>query len=43
MKDAAAFIPQSERDRAAGMVGYYIDSRLRAPGHERERYCHPLG
>ncbi|HEY3520361.1 MAG TPA: MBL fold metallo-hydrolase [Rhodanobacteraceae bacterium] len=42
MKDAVAFIPQSDRDRAAGMVGYYIESRLRAPEGERERYCHPL-
>ena len=43
LKDASAFIPESERERAAGMAGYYIGSRLRAPGSEREHYCHPLG
>jgi hypothetical protein len=43
LQGAAAFIPQSDRDRAAGMVGYYIDSRLRAANGERERYCRPLG
>ncbi len=43
LKDAAAFIPRGERKRAAGMAGYYIDSRLRASGNERDRYCHPLG
>ncbi|HJU26052.1 MAG TPA: MBL fold metallo-hydrolase [Rhodanobacteraceae bacterium] len=42
MKDAAAFIPQPDRERAAGMVGYYIDSRLRAADGERGRYCRPL-
>lgn len=41
--DAAEFIPQDERARVATMVGYYIDSRLRAPAAKRELYCHPLG
>lgn len=39
--DAAAFIPAGER-RVEEMVGYYIDSRLRAAPAERERYCKPL-
>ncbi len=42
MTDAARFIPHGDRDRAAGMVGYYIDSRLRAAGGEKNRYCRPL-
>jgi glyoxylase-like metal-dependent hydrolase (beta-lactamase superfamily II) len=39
--DAAAFIPANDR-RIDGMVGYYLDSRLRAPSVEREKYCRPL-
>jgi glyoxylase-like metal-dependent hydrolase (beta-lactamase superfamily II) len=39
--DAAAFIPAADR-RIDSMVGYYLDSRLRAPAEERDRYCRPL-
>ena len=39
--DAAAFIPARDR-RIDGMVGYYLDTRLRAPHAEREKYCRPL-
>ena len=38
--DAAAFIPAGEK-RTDGLIGYYIDSRLRAPEEERTRYCKP--
>jgi glyoxylase-like metal-dependent hydrolase (beta-lactamase superfamily II) len=41
MKDAAAFIPAGE-GRIDGMVGYYIDTRLRASPEERGKYCRPL-
>ena len=41
-QDAAAFIPAGER-RIDSMVGYYIDSRLRAAPDERGRYCRPDG
>ncbi|HEX8622290.1 MAG TPA: MBL fold metallo-hydrolase [Allosphingosinicella sp.] len=41
-RDAAAFIPAGDK-RIDGMVGYYLDSRLRAPYAEREKYCRPLG
>ena len=37
-RDAAEFIPAGET-RVEGMVGYYIDSRLRAAPEERRRYC----
>jgi glyoxylase-like metal-dependent hydrolase (beta-lactamase superfamily II) len=40
-RDAAAFIPGGDR-RIDGMVGYYLDSRLRAAPAEREKYCKPL-
>ncbi len=40
-RDAAAFIPAGDR-RIDGMVGYYLDTRLRAPPAERTRYCRPL-
>lgn len=40
-RDAAAFIPAGDR-RIDGMVGYYLDTRLRAPQAEREKYCRPL-
>lgn len=43
MADAAEFIPQPDHQRVAGMVGYYLDSRLRAAPAERDRYCRPLG
>lgn len=39
MRDAAAFIAPADRTRVPGMIGYYIDSRLRAPPDERGRYC----
>ena len=38
--DAAAFIPQGER-RIDSMVGYYLDTRLRAEPAERDKYCRP--
>ncbi|MEX2124781.1 MAG: MBL fold metallo-hydrolase [Woeseia sp.] len=37
-RDAADFIPAGET-RVDGMVGYYIDTRLRAEPGERLRYC----
>ncbi|HEU0099905.1 MAG TPA: MBL fold metallo-hydrolase [Allosphingosinicella sp.] len=40
-RDAAAFIPAADR-RIDGMVGYYLDTRLRAAPAEREKYCRPL-
>jgi glyoxylase-like metal-dependent hydrolase (beta-lactamase superfamily II) len=40
MSDAADFIPEGET-RVEGMVGYYIDTRLRAEPGERFRYCAP--
>jgi glyoxylase-like metal-dependent hydrolase (beta-lactamase superfamily II) len=40
-RDAAAFIPAGD-ERFDGMIGYYLDSRLRAPDAEREKYCRPL-
>ena len=40
-RDAAAFIPAGDR-RIDGMIGYYLDTRLRAPYAEREKYCRPL-
>jgi glyoxylase-like metal-dependent hydrolase (beta-lactamase superfamily II) len=40
MRDAAPFIPEGET-RVEGMVGYYIDTRLRAEPEERFRYCPP--
>lgn len=39
MRDAAPFIPAADRTRVPGMVGYYIDTRLRAAPAERRRYC----
>jgi glyoxylase-like metal-dependent hydrolase (beta-lactamase superfamily II) len=39
--DAAAFIPADDR-RIDGMVTYYLETRLRAPYAEREKYCRPL-
>lgn len=41
-RDAAAFIPAGAEKRTAGMVGYYLDTRLRAAPEERTRYCRPL-
>lgn len=40
-RDAAAFIPAGD-GRIDGMVGYYLDSRLRAAPAEREKFCRPL-
>lgn len=40
-RDAAAFIAAAEQ-RTASMIGYYLDTRLRAPGAERDRFCRPL-
>lgn len=40
-RDAAAFIPADDR-RIDGMVTYYLETRLRAPYAEREKYCRPL-
>lgn len=40
-RDAAPFIAESGRD-VDGMVAYYIDTRLRAPAAERDRFCKPL-
>jgi glyoxylase-like metal-dependent hydrolase (beta-lactamase superfamily II) len=40
-KDAGVFIPDGET-RIDGMIGYYLDSRLRAAPAERLRYCKPL-
>lgn len=40
-QDAAAFIPTGER-RVDSMVAYYLDTRLRAPPAERDKYCRPL-
>ena len=39
MRDAAAFIPAADKDRVPGMIGYYIDTRLRASADEKARYC----
>jgi hypothetical protein len=41
-RDAAAFIPAADGKRVTGMVGYYLDTRLRAAPEERDRYCRPL-
>lgn len=40
-RDAAAFIPAGD-GRIDSMVGYYLDTRLRAPPAEREKYCRPM-
>lgn len=39
MRDAAPFIPAADKDRVPGMIGYYVDTRLRAAPAERNRYC----
>lgn len=39
-RDAAAFIPAGEK-RTDGLIGYYLETRLRAAPGERERYCKP--
>lgn len=40
-RDAALFIPAGDR-RVDSMVGYYLDTRLRAAPEERDRFCRPL-
>ncbi|MGZ8284595.1 MAG: MBL fold metallo-hydrolase [Allosphingosinicella sp.] len=40
-RDAAAFIPAGDR-RVDGMIGYYLDTRLRAAPGQRDRFCRPL-
>lgn len=39
MRDAAPFVPAADKDRVPGMIGYYIDTRLRAPPAEKARFC----
>jgi glyoxylase-like metal-dependent hydrolase (beta-lactamase superfamily II) len=39
MSAAAAFIPPDDRPRISRLVAYYIDTRLRAPAAERDRFC----
>jgi glyoxylase-like metal-dependent hydrolase (beta-lactamase superfamily II) len=39
MRDASPFIPAADKDRVPGMIGYYIDTRLRASPEEKTRYC----
>jgi glyoxylase-like metal-dependent hydrolase (beta-lactamase superfamily II) len=38
-RDAARFVPPGDERRIAGMVGYYLDTRLRAAPEERDRWC----
>lgn len=38
-RDAARFIPAGDEARIDSMVGYYLDTRLRAEPAERLRYC----
>jgi glyoxylase-like metal-dependent hydrolase (beta-lactamase superfamily II) len=38
-RDAAAFIPAGDEKRVDSMIGYYLDSRLRAAPEERRRWC----
>lgn len=39
MRDAALFIADADKARVPGMIGYYIDTRLRASPPEKARYC----
>ena len=39
LRDAAEFVPPAEQKRVRAMVGYYIDTRLRAAPQEKARYC----
>jgi glyoxylase-like metal-dependent hydrolase (beta-lactamase superfamily II) len=41
-RDAAIFMRPGRERMVDGMVGYYIDSRLRAAPEERQHYCRPL-
>jgi glyoxylase-like metal-dependent hydrolase (beta-lactamase superfamily II) len=35
----AQWVPEKDRERARGMLGYYFEQFLRAPIEQRERYC----
>ena len=39
MRDAAPFVSAADKKRVPGMIGYYIDTRLRAPPAEKARFC----
>jgi glyoxylase-like metal-dependent hydrolase (beta-lactamase superfamily II) len=39
MRGAAPFIAMADKTRVPAMIGYYIDTRLRAAPEERARYC----
>jgi glyoxylase-like metal-dependent hydrolase (beta-lactamase superfamily II) len=39
MDDAAPFVSSVERKRVRAMIGYYIDTRLRAAPAEKARFC----
>ena len=39
LHDAGAFIADGDERRIAGMVRYYLGSRLRAAPDERQRWC----
>jgi glyoxylase-like metal-dependent hydrolase (beta-lactamase superfamily II) len=39
IRDAAPFIPAADKERVPEMIGYYIDTRLRAASEEKARYC----
>jgi glyoxylase-like metal-dependent hydrolase (beta-lactamase superfamily II) len=41
-RDAAIFMRPGRERMVDAMVGYYIDSRLRAAPEERQHYCRPL-
>jgi glyoxylase-like metal-dependent hydrolase (beta-lactamase superfamily II) len=41
-RDAAIFMRPGRERMVDSMVGYYIDSRLRAAPEERQHYCRPL-
>ena len=41
-RDAAIFMRPGRERLVASMVGYYLDSRLRAAPEERQHYCRPL-
>jgi glyoxylase-like metal-dependent hydrolase (beta-lactamase superfamily II) len=42
-RDAARFIPESHRDYVREALEDYINTRLRSPIEEQERFCKPLG
>jgi glyoxylase-like metal-dependent hydrolase (beta-lactamase superfamily II) len=42
-RDAAEFIAPARERLVEDLAGYYLDTRLRAPAEERERYCRPQG